>query len=247
MGFLYRLNDFGFKLSSGCHILASSDVSAIEEANALVSTAQERANGIIHDADAVYEEERKRGYEEGLEIARTESLRSLIKETKTLNAALGSVEKELAILVASCTRKLVDSIDYSVQAESIVRHALSKMRREKSVHLRCSSEVYNAMRDKIDALKEDFKEIDLIDVIEDPVLRGSRVSVSSGLGCVDCDVEKGLEELEQIIRGVFTKIPMDSKYDEPDPSEEPNVEEPMPDVEEPMVEEESLEAYDHDY
>ena len=205
MGCFYRLNDFGFKFASGAHILPRVASDALEEANKLIAAAKANAEDIIGTAESFREEEKKRGYAEGRELAFAEAVRLMFEESKILVSAIANVEKDLTTLVVSCVRKIIENADCVTQADAAIRYALDKMRREKRVEFRAAPAVYPALRDKIEQIKSEFPEIELIDVMEDCSFDGSRVVVSSSLGAIDCDTVSSLDVLEKIIRSAVAR------------------------------------------
>lgn len=199
----YRLKELGFRLAQGGHVIPADEFDAIEEAARLMRDAEERSAGIIADAKIVYEQEKLRGYEDGLENARLEAIKRLIDEHRILDRALQEVAQDLSILVSSCVRKLIDGFADTARVESIVRIALGKMRREKRVEMRVSPALCPFLRSSVDALRNDFPEIELIDVIEDEALASDQVIVETSLGRVDGNLGQRLEELDLVIRRAY--------------------------------------------
>jgi type III secretion protein L len=198
----YRLSEFGFDLPAGAHIVAPETVRAVEGATALIEAAEAKAAGIIKDAEQAYQDERERGYRDGLAKARLESFERLVGESATLDAELHRVEGELSRLVLACVRKLVDGFDDRAKAEATVRSALKQMRREKRAELRVAPSQYGHFNEAIGAITAQFPEVELIDVVEDAGLEAPRVIIETGIGRVDGDLGGNIAELEAILRRV---------------------------------------------
>jgi len=80
-----------------------------------------------------------------------------------------------------------------------VREALKQMRREKKAELRVAPEQYAELRDRIEDIRKDFPEIQLIDVVEDPALKPPQIVVETSIGRVEGDLGRHIEELERAI------------------------------------------------
>jgi len=206
----YRLNDLGFRLAAGAHVVSRAELGALEEATQLVEQAQAKAAEIVKQAQDAHRREMQRGYDEGRARAEIESVERLIAESRVLDRGLERVEKDVVKLVMECVRKIIDGFDEQARAEGIVRGALRKMRREKRVELRAPSGLHAFLRGRIDAIVKEFPEIDLIDVVEDSSLDPAQVIIETSIGRVDGNLSQRLEDLEAVIRSAYSKATVDA-------------------------------------
>jgi type III secretion protein L len=206
----YRLNELGFKLSAGAHIIRRSEFAALEEANQILSDAEATAAQIGEEAKEAYEVEKQRGYEDGLVEARIHAVGQLLHENHQLDQGLLGIERDLSRLVAGCIRKFIDNFDDAARAEALVKAAMKQMRREKVAELRVPTKLYPHFRERITAIVNEFPEVQLIDVIEDPSLDPSRIILETSIGRVDGNIVQRLEDLEAVIRSAHAKIAADA-------------------------------------
>jgi type III secretion protein L len=201
VGSYYRLKELGYRLPAGAHILAKQDFAPIEDATRLLDDADTKAAEIVAAAEAAFQAERERGYQEGLAQGRLEAVERLLQESSTLDAKLREVERDLAGVVAACVRRLIDSFDDAARAEAIVRGALKQMRREKKAELRVSPAQVAHFKTVIGEMLKEFPEIELVDVVEDATLTAPQVILETSIGRVAGDFGARLAELENAIRG----------------------------------------------
>jgi type III secretion protein L len=206
----YRLNEFGFKLAAGAHIVRRSDYTALSEANQILSEAEAASNKIRHQANEAYQREKRRGYEDGLREARIESVGQLLQESRDLDQGLQAIERDLSRLVVACVRKFIDGFDNVVRAEAFVQAAMKQMRREKAAELRVPTALYAHFREKIGAIASEFPEIKLVDVVEDSTLEPSRLILETSIGRVDGNIAQRLADLETVIRSAHAKATADA-------------------------------------
>jgi type III secretion protein L len=206
----YRLNEFGFKLAAGAHIVRRSDFAALQEASALLSEAEAASTQIRHQANETYHREKRRGYEDGLVEARIQSVGQLLDENRELDQGLLGIERDLARLVTDCVRKFIDGFDDIVRAETFVKAALKQMRREKVAELRVPTCRYGHFLEKIAAIASEFPEIKLVDVVEDPSLEPSRIILETSIGRVDGNIDQRLDDLEAVIRSAHARASVDA-------------------------------------
>lgn len=196
----YRLKELGYRLPAGTQILSKEEFAPIAQATALLADAEARAAAIVAESEAAYQRECARGYEDGMAKARLEAAERLLEESGILDAKLREIERDLAQVVTTCVRKLVDTFDDITRAEATVRGALKQMRREKKAELRVSSEQLAHFRAAIGDIIKDFPEVELVDVIEDTSLVAPQVILETSIGRVEGDFGRRLAELEEILR-----------------------------------------------
>lgn len=198
----YRLAEFGFRLASGAHLMRRADVETLETANALVVAAEARASAIEASAAEAFEAERRRGYEDGTAAARLDAAERLLAESLTLDQRLDEVEGELADLVLQGVRKLVAEFDERAKAESMVRAALTQMRREKKAEIRVSRAQLGELRAVAERVRGEFPELQLVDVLGDDALQSPNVVVETAIGRVEGDLGRAVGDLERALRSV---------------------------------------------
>ena len=206
----YRLNELGFKLSAGAHVVSRSEFAAVEEASQLLSQAEETCARMLRDAEEAYRNEARRGYEDGLVEARIHSVEQLLQESHELDQALLAMERDLARLVVDCVRKLIDGFDDVARAETLVRAGLKKMRRERVAELRVPTGLHEHFRQRIADIVGEFPEVQLVDVVEDPALEASRIILETSIGRVDGDIAQRLDDFETVIRSAHARASADA-------------------------------------
>lgn len=196
----YRLSELGYRLAPGIQILPPEAFAPIPAATALLRDAEARAAAIVAEAEAEYRRRSQAGYEEGLARARLEAVERLLREEGALDAGLRAVEAEMARVVMACIRRLVDTFDDDARAVAAVRGALRQMRRQRRAELRVAPGQYAALKVRLDGIVADFPEVELVDLVEDPVLEPPQIVLESRIGRVEAAIDAGLDELEAMIR-----------------------------------------------
>lgn len=196
----YRLNELDYRLAEGMQVLAPEVFAPVEEAVGLVEQARMHAAAIVQDAEKVREDERRKGFEQGLLEGRLQAVEQFLHQSADIDSRLGALEQELAGIVSGCVRQIIDGFDATSQAEAMVRGALKQMRREKKAELRVSPEQHAHFRKAVDGILADFPGYELIEVVEDTTLSAPQVVVETSIGRVEGDLGTRLADLDDIIR-----------------------------------------------
>lgn len=196
----YRLKPLGFRLAAGAHVIPAAEFAAVETAEQLVLAAEARAASIVAAAEAAYEAEKARGFAEGLAAAGREAAGRLLAEGRVLERALAGLEGELCQLVVRAVRQLVEGFDPGTRTEAVVRFALQEMRRQKRAEIRLAPALLAEFRPRVEAIRAEFPDLDLIDLVEDASLGPADVVVETPVGRVEADFADRLAALEEAIR-----------------------------------------------
>jgi type III secretion protein L len=205
----YRLNDLGFRLAAGAYVVPRAEFAAVEGANELLGQAKATCEQIVDEAKVAYENERRRGYEDGLAEGRIAWIGQLLNESRELDQGLVAMEHNLTRLVAQCVRKLVMGFDDIARAEAMVRAALHHVRREKNAELRVPPVLYEHFRKRIASIVRDFPGVELVTIIVDDELESDRIVLDTAVGRVDCNIAQRLEEVETVIRSAHARAQAD--------------------------------------
>lgn len=206
MGDAYRLNELGYSLPAGPHLLPRATVESLDAAAGLLRAAEARAADLVAAAEQAYADRCAEGYAAGLAEAAREALRRLAEENAVLDAGLRACEADLARLVADCTRRLMADFDDQARAEAVVRDALRHMRREKRAELRVAPGQFAAFKASVEEIRSGFPDMELIDVVADPALAPPRVVLESRIGRVEADLDASLAAFEALMRAAASRF-----------------------------------------
>ena len=200
---MYRLKDLDIRIPARGHVIKAAAADLLDEASHIIADAESRSAEIVAAANARYEEERERGYRDGLERAEGETVARLLEEQAVLDRCLAAIDGELASIAMACVRQLIGVYGDSELAQTYIANAIRRMRRQKRIRLGVSSRHYQAIRDNVDAVLRDFPEIELIDVSENPALGDLQFVLESEVGRIEGSVERGLSDIEERLRAVL--------------------------------------------
>lgn len=226
---MYRLNTLGIRIQAGSHLIKSGAQSLVEQASQLIADAEQEAAAIRAAAEAAYEAEKLRGYEEGCERAVSEAVERMVAEQGDLDRGLAEIEEELAQLVSNCVRKLIGGKGETELALGYIRIALRRMRHEKRIRLAISSEQYPLVREAVSSLAEDVPQAELIDVVENSTLKGLHFIMESSIGRIEGSIDRNLAEIhdrlmERARRHAAARHTSSEEGDESDESDDEEVE-----------------------
>lgn len=183
-------------------VISAADYAVWGEARALIDAAEAEAAAIRASAREAYEQERRRGYDDGVEAARVESAEQMIANVSSTIDYYEKVEVRMVELVLQAMRRIIADFDDRTRVSVVVRSALSAVRNQKQVTLRIAPDKLEQLKQATDELLATFPGIGYVDTVADGRLTGDACIVETEIGVVEASMEGQIAALGR----AFTKI-----------------------------------------
>jgi len=183
-------------------VIPAADYAAWQDATALIEAARADAEAIRAAARDAYEQERRRGYQEGAEAARLDAAEQMIANVSSTINYFEQVEDRVVDLVLQAMRKIVAGYDDRERVVLVVKGALAAVRNQKQVTLRIAPDRVDALKEATDALLTAYPRIGYLDLVADPRLHGDACIVETEIGTVEASMEGQIAALGR----AFAKI-----------------------------------------
>lgn len=183
-------------------LLKASEVAVWQQSQDILARAHAEAGRIRSEALHAFEEEKKRGYQEGLEQAQMDQTDQMIETASRTVDYFAGVEQRIVGLVMQSLRRVIADFSDTERVMAVVRSGLAVMRNQKQLTLRLAPEQVPVVKDRARELLESFPGVGLLDIVADQRLQGDAAILESELGVVQASIEKQLQAIEHS----FTKI-----------------------------------------
>ena len=198
-----RVNTDNLNLVPGKKILKAKDYMFYLESEHLIEAAKEKADQIIIEAKMVYEEEKKRGYQDGLEESKGESAKIIHETIMSCNKYYLTAEKSITDAVLSCVKMIHKNFDDVEGTMNIVKESLKHVSNQKQITLHVNEHEVEKVRKQINDILSSFPEIGFIDVIADLRLNNGGCILETEVGIIDASLDTQLSVLEEKIEKMF--------------------------------------------
>ena len=156
---------------------------------------------IREEAKAAFEEERKRGFEKGLQDGKLEIAMQKLEQVDQSVAFMESVEGKMADIVMKALKSCVVEIGDREMVINIVRKTMNAViRTQRHVTLKVAPEMVAAVKERVSALRVDYPTVETFDVVEDPRLKGPACILETEAGVADASVETQLAAIERSLK-----------------------------------------------
>ena len=192
------INKEKFALNSNSRLVKATDVATVRTADEIVAAAEAESARIREQAKAAFEDEKRRGYEEGLQEGKMEIAMQKLNLVNSSVEFMESVESKMADIVMKALRTCVVEIGDKEMVVNIVRKTMAAVIRTQSkVTLKVSPEMVSVVRERLAEITEPYPTVETFDVVEDSRLKGSACVLETEAGVADASVETQLAAIEK--------------------------------------------------
>lgn len=167
------------------------------DGEALIEAAHAQADAIVAGAQAAYEAERRRGYDDGQAAARAEAAEQMIENVSRTVDYFSTVEQRMTQLVIQAMRRLVADYDDHERAALVVKAALAAVRNQKQVTLRMPVDRLELVRARVNDILAAFPGVGYLDLQPDGRLQGDACIVETEIGIVEASIDGQIAALQQ--------------------------------------------------
>ena len=200
------VNKQNFALTSDRRLVKATDVATARTAAEIVAAAEAEAARIREEAKAAFEEEKKRGYEKGLQDGKMEIAMQKLDLVDSSVAFMESVEGKMADIVMKALKSFVVEVGDREMVVQIVRKTMSAViRTQKHVTLKVAPEFVETVRARLAEFRTAYPTVETFDVVEDPRVKGATCILETEAGVADASVETQLAAIETSLKRHIAK------------------------------------------
>jgi type III secretion protein L len=179
---------------------------ATQRAKEIVATANAEAKKIVGSADAAREEEKKRGYGDGLVEGKKEMAVRMAELAKKEMANFVAFEESVQNIVMRSIRRIVGELGDDERMRKLVRNALSVVRNQKKIILKVHPDDAAAARKGVsDATVADGDgEVRFVEVIADGRLEKNSCIMETEIGTIDASLDTLLAAIRNLVVETFS-------------------------------------------
>ena len=192
------INKEKFELQSDRRLVKASEVATVRTAEEIIAAAESDAARIREEAKVAFEEEKKRGYDKGLQDGKMEIAMQKLDLVDQSVAFMENVEGKMADIVMKALRSCVVEIGDKEMVMNIVRKTMAAViRTQRHITLKVAPEMVAVVKERIAALRTDYPTIETLDVVEDSRLKGPACVLETEAGVADASVETQLAAIRR--------------------------------------------------
>lgn len=195
-----------FEVETESPLVTDEESAAVAKASDVVAAAEAEAAQIAEAAKRAYEDEKARGYADGVAAARAEELEEKLGLVDSAIAYMEKMELRMGELVVKALRKCVaDLADRDVVIEVVRKSMQAVVRSQRQIRIKVAPPLVAAVKERLDGMLKGFPSVAFAEVVEDARLSGTACVVETDAGTVEASVDGQLAAIEKSIRRSFSR------------------------------------------
>lgn len=199
---LVRIRPGEIDLPEGGNLVKGEAYADLLEARALFADIAKEREKVREEAEEIFEDASRRGYEDGQEKAKLEMSMQMIEVVSGTVDYLSKVETDIIEVVSLALERILGELDQDDLNVRVIRNALSKVRNQRQLTLRVAPGQLANVQGRVTEILADYPAIVELDVEADARLSETGCILESEIGIIDASLEGQLRTL----RKAFEKV-----------------------------------------
>lgn len=192
---MFYLRPEAINIDPSRKVLKADEYATYLNAEEIVRLAEEKAAQIKEDAKIAFENEKQRGFKEGVEEGNQKTSELLLETVDRSVRHFEEFENDVIEVVIKALRKIIGELKEKDLISRVVRTSLEAVRNQKKVTLIVSSEEAPKLREELNQILAEFPSINYIDIEADPRIEPGGCKLETEVGVVDATIETQLEAI----------------------------------------------------
>ncbi|WP_076998304.1 HrpE/YscL family type III secretion apparatus protein [Variovorax sp. KK3] len=184
-------------------VVKAHQVWTYREAEEVIAEALRCRDQILSDARTAFEAEKRKGYDEGSELARLDQSGRMVELVARTSTYFARVEQRMVDLVVSGVQSVISDFGDRHCVASLVARSLAEVRSQKQVTVRVHPDHAAAIREQVADLIRTYPAIECVDVVADVRIPVDAVAVETDIGIVEASATGQIDALKQALRTAF--------------------------------------------
>ena len=200
MSVFVELTTDKLEIAAGVKVIKADEYNCFLEAESLIKSAESKAEAIISEAKAIYETEKQRGYEEGIELGKAQQSEAIISTLSCCNERYRELGPELAGIIQTTVRQILGHFDNSELTVRLAEQALEQNKCNRVI-FRVHPDNAPALHNALDRIQEKFSSISYMAIEKDALIEGAGCVLESDLGNIQAQLSTQLDVLNRAVEG----------------------------------------------
>jgi len=200
MPLAYLIDGERFKVALGSPIVKADAFQALNDARALIQACEALEARLLEEGRQAREAARAEGFAQGRREADAQCAERLAEIEIEAARYLGALDDKLARLVMQVIRRIAPRVGARQVVPDLVEEALKEVRAERFLVIRVHPDCCEAVKQRLQEIKQAYPMFDLADVHADPEIDAFACSLESEAGVVRADLEVQLAAIERALR-----------------------------------------------
>ena len=196
-----QLKDVQLELLPGQRILKADDYMQVIKADQALKNSRAKARALSKSSKQAYEDEKQRGYQDGLELAKTEQMEQWVATVARSVDYLKSLEADVVNIVIAAVSKIIGEMDSTTKLRRVTKKMLQSLNDKQQLLLKVNPHDKTTTEQ---ALAEELPNWPNLQIVADEQLPVGALLLETPTGTLDGTLERQLAALKTSLNKVFS-------------------------------------------
>jgi len=184
-------------------VIKAAEYAAWVDAKAIIALAQEEAFHILEEAKGVYEAEKERGYQVGLEEGKVKISEHMLDAVSSTINYYANNQEDLVELILRALKRILGELKEDEIIVGLVKNALEVAKNQERVTLVVHPKNEALLREKMAEILAKFPGITYLDIATDWRQKTGDCILKTEIGVVNASIDVQLEAIRNSLRRAF--------------------------------------------
>lgn len=187
----------GFQFTPDKKVIKAHEYAQYMSGKEVIQKAQEEANTILASARKVYEDEKQKGYDDGVKQGKQQMAQHLMDYVSKTVEGYEHFEEKMLEIIMQALRHILGEMDNKDLVMAVIKRVISAVRSQKEVTLRVAPTQKDFVQAQLAPILSTYPSVHFIDVVADPRLKEGDCIAETEIGVVDARLEVQLEAIHK--------------------------------------------------
>jgi len=196
----FRLEHKTISIPQEVKIVRANEYDDLITAQKIITKAGNREQEILEVAASHYEQEKKRGYEEGMLLAQAERAEAVQEITVRYASYVQELETALYDMVSSILTKILEEIPADVLIIGMIKKTLSKYTKQSVLKIIVNSELLTKIEEALKNIVKQHPFIHHLEIVGDMNVAKDKCILETKFEVIELDLQEQLREVVNIMQ-----------------------------------------------
>ncbi len=201
MAHYFRLES-NIEIAPGTKVIKADQVDGVISAEDIIAEAYKKRDQILAEANATYEAEKERGYQEGLERAKAEKVEAINKTLKKGADFTHRLEGSISEIIQTILTKLLGQFDEKELVLRLIKNVIKDYTRSQKIRVLVTPDHVRYLNQHLSEVIKDHSVIEFIEVVPDYSVAPGSCIIDAKTEMIFISIEDQLSAIGDMMKGV---------------------------------------------
>ena len=184
-------------------IIKAEEYAALLKGQDIIEAAEKEAQQIVEEAKKAFQEEKKRGYQLGLEEGKVKISEQMLDTVSNTINYYEKNQEDIVDIIIQTIKRILGEFEEGELVTRLVKNALEVAKNQEHVTLVVHPKSEAFLRERMEEIMKAYPSIEFIDIVTDNRQKEGGCLLKTEIGVVDASLDVQLESIRNSLKKAF--------------------------------------------